>query len=64
MEREVEASDTGALDAVLADLKGEVARLEKRSEELLDVEGDEAKDALEDIYARLDELDPVTAPTR
>lgn len=49
---------------MLMDLKKEVARLEKRAEELLEEEGEDAKDSLDDIYARLDELDPETAPTR
>lgn len=62
--REVEASDVGALDAVLQDLTKEVARLEKRVEELIDDESDDAQEALEDIYARLEELDSETAPTR
>jgi nitrate reductase assembly molybdenum cofactor insertion protein NarJ len=49
---------------VLQDLKAEVSRLEKRVDELIDAEDDEAKEALEDIYERLEELDPATAPTR
>jgi len=61
---EVEATDAQALDVVLDGLAKEVARLEKRSEELLDAEEEEAKEALEEIYARLEELDPSTAPAR
>jgi len=61
---EVDATDTLALEAVLSDLNSEVQRLERRAEELLDVEGDEAQEALADIYTRLEELDPNTAPTR
>eukprot|EP01127_Copromyxa_protea_P006954 TRINITY_DN16889_c0_g1_i1.p1 TRINITY_DN16889_c0_g1~~TRINITY_DN16889_c0_g1_i1.p1 ORF type:complete len:592 (+),score=121.98 TRINITY_DN16889_c0_g1_i1:112-1776(+) len=61
---EVDATDTPALAAVLDDLNAEVTRLEKRAEELLELDDDDAREALEDIYARLDDLDPLTAPTR
>jgi ATP-binding cassette subfamily F protein 2 len=61
---EVDASDVTALDAVLEGNATEVARLEKRAEELMDAEDEEAKENLEQIYARLEELQPNTAPAR
>ncbi|KAL6045368.1 ATP-binding cassette sub- F member 2, partial [Balamuthia mandrillaris] len=62
LEREVEASDETALEAVLKDLEAERQRLEKEAEALaLESPEDER---LMDIYERLDELEVDQAPAR
>eukprot|EP01126_Amoeba_proteus_P057455 TRINITY_DN7312_c0_g1_i1.p1 TRINITY_DN7312_c0_g1~~TRINITY_DN7312_c0_g1_i1.p1 ORF type:complete len:589 (-),score=113.79 TRINITY_DN7312_c0_g1_i1:44-1810(-) len=61
---EVEASDLTALDAVLLDLKKEIQRLEKIAEDLADKANPDDTENLEDIYSRLEDLDPLTAPSR
>jgi len=62
---EVEASEKTALDAVLENLELEIKRLEKEAEEIVDnaEEGPES-DRLNEIYERLDELEPTLAKTR
>lgn len=61
---EVEATEMSALQAVLENLDSEVARLEKEAEALSATEeGAESERAME-IYDRLEELDPRTAPAR
>jgi len=60
---EVEASDKTALEAVLENLEEETKRLEKEAEELVGT-GDEENERLNEIYERLDELEPSLAKTR
>ena len=62
VEKEEEPSEMTALEAVLQDLKSEVARLEEEYEDLCDT--DPEGERCEDICDRLDELDPDLAPAR
>lgn len=61
---EVEATDHSALQAVLANLESEVARLEKEAEALSATEEGAESERLMEIYDRLEELDPKTAASR
>lgn len=65
LDREIEASDTTALEAVMK-VDDEKIRLEKEAEQLLAVSQDdpEAQLRLEDVYERLDNLDASTTETR
>jgi ATP-binding cassette, subfamily F, member 2 len=63
LDREMEASDMTALEAVMA-VDEEKSKLEKEVEELSHQEGPEAEARLEDIYERLDALDSDTAEAR
>eukprot|EP00053_Salpingoeca_punica_P001509 m.33794 g.33794 ORF g.33794 m.33794 type:complete len:589 (-) comp11054_c0_seq1:579-2345(-) len=63
LEREIEASDKTALEAVL-DVDAERIQLEQEAEELSTDSSDEAVDRLTDIYERLEEMDSVTAAKR
>jgi ATP-binding cassette subfamily F protein 2 len=60
---EVEASEKTALETVLEDLEIEIKRLEKEAEELVGADDDE-NERLNEIYERLDELEPTLAKTR
>lgn len=63
LDREMEASDMTALEAVMA-VDDERAQLEKEAEGLMQEEGPEVEARLEDIYERLDALESDTAETR
>jgi ATP-binding cassette subfamily F protein 2 len=64
LDREVDASDMTALQAVLEEVENETARLEAEAERLAEsVEGANS-DRLADIYEQLDDLEPDTAPAR
>ena len=58
-----EPSDTGALDWVVKQAENELARMEKQAEEILEEEGPDTP-KLEDLYERIDSLDPSTFHTR
>jgi hypothetical protein len=58
---EVEAGDRTALQAILDEVDSKVNTLEALSEHLLDEDGPESE-VLQEVYARLDELDVQTAP--
>jgi ATP-binding cassette subfamily F protein 2 len=60
---EVEASEKTALEAVLENLEIEIKRLEKEAEGLVGVDDDD-NERLNEIYERLDELEPTLAKTR
>ena len=63
LDREIEASDMSALEAVMS-VDEEKARLEAEAEALVGVEGAEVEQRLEDIYERLDALDSDMAEVR
>lgn len=63
LEREIEASDKSALEAVL-DVDAERVMLEAEAEELSTDPSDEAVDRLADIYERLEEMEAATAAKR
>ncbi|KAK2734452.1 ABC transporter ATP-binding protein arb1 [Myotisia sp. PD_48] len=56
-------SDLGALDWVVTEAENELARLEKLAEDILEKEGPESP-ILEDIYERMDGMEPSTFHTR
>ncbi|KAM5459546.1 ABC transporter ATP-binding protein arb1 [Microsporum canis] len=56
-------SDLGALDWVVTEAQNELERLEKQAEEILETQGPESP-VLEDIYERMDGMDPSTFHTR
>ncbi|DAA79275.1 TPA_exp: Uncharacterized protein A8136_0048 [Trichophyton benhamiae CBS 112371] len=56
-------SDLGALDWVVTEAQNELDRLEKLAEEVLENEGPDSP-VLEDIYERMDGMDPSTFHTR
>ncbi|TGZ77883.1 ATP-binding cassette sub-family F member 3 [Ascodesmis nigricans] len=58
-----EASDLGALDYVVKQAENELARLEKLAEDTLEEDGAESP-ILEELYERIDSLDPSTFATR
>lgn len=60
---EAQPSEDSALDYVINSAKVEVARLETKADDILVEEGPES-DLLQDIYERLDELDPATFESR
>jgi hypothetical protein len=63
---EVDATDLTALEAVVDGLQSEVTRLEKLGEELnmRDPEEEGVQEQLQEIYERIDFLDPSTAQAR
>lgn len=63
LDREMEASDMSALEAVMS-VDSERELLEKEVEELMQQEGPEVEARLEDVYERLEALDSDTAETR
>lgn len=63
LDREIEASDMSALEAVMS-VDEEKARLEAEADALVGLEGPEVEQRLEDIYERLDALDSDTTETR
>lgn len=63
LNEEAEPTEKTALETVIEAAKSEVARLEKKEERLMEEEGPESS-ILQDIYARLEELDPVTFEKR
>ncbi|KAF2143015.1 uncharacterized protein K452DRAFT_226102 [Aplosporella prunicola CBS 121167] len=56
-------TDTGALDWVVGEAQRELDRLEKLSEDILEKQGPEAP-ILEEIYERMETMDPSTFQTR
>lgn len=58
-----EPSDTGALDWVVKQAENEMKRLEALSEEILENEGPDSP-KLEELYERIDSMDPSTFHTR
>ncbi|CDF33106.1 unnamed protein product [Chondrus crispus] len=63
LSEEAQPSEESALDYVINSAKKEVARLEARSDDILTEDGPESE-LLQDIYDRLDELDPSTFESR
>lgn len=63
LDHEAPTSEMTALEYVINSAKGEVDRLEKMVETVLVEQGPES-DMLQDLYDRLDELDPSTFETR
>lgn len=63
LNEEAAPTEFTALQTVVEQGKQEVARLEKEEERLMDVEGPESP-LLQDLYAKLEELDPVTFEKR
>jgi len=64
LDKEIEATDKTALDAVLEDLEKHRLKLEQEAEELVATEGGAECERLMDIYNTLDDLDVDTAPAR
>jgi ATP-binding cassette subfamily F protein 2 len=65
LEHEAEPSDMDALAAVIEAARKEVARLEAREQHIMENEDmDECQAELEEIYERLEELDPTTFEKR
>lgn len=62
LDREAEATDQTALEAVLEEVEKETQRLEAEAEKLAD--DPEGEDRLMDIYEQLEDLDPDTAQSR
>ncbi|KAL1625865.1 ABC transporter ATP-binding protein arb1 [Neofusicoccum ribis] len=56
-------TDVGALDWVVGEAQAALARLEKRAEEILEENGPEDP-ILEELYERMEEMDPSTFSTR
>ncbi|QKX61019.1 uncharacterized protein TRUGW13939_08165 [Talaromyces rugulosus] len=56
-------SDLGALEWVVTEAENELARLEKLAEDILESDGPEAP-ILEDLYERMETMDPSTFHTR
>lgn len=63
LSEEAQPSEESALEYVINSAKMEVARLETKADEILTEEGPESL-VLEDIYDRLEELDPSTFESR
>jgi len=64
LEREIEATELSALEAVVADVESERQRLEVESEELVLSEEGANSERLLSVYERIDELDAETAKKR
>jgi ATP-binding cassette subfamily F protein 2 len=64
LDREIEATEQTALEAVIGDIEEQRIRLEKEAEELATTEEGAASDRIMDIYNVLDELEVETAPKR
>ncbi|KAK6429394.1 ABC transporter ATP-binding protein arb1 [Oleoguttula sp. CCFEE 5521] len=58
-----EPSDTGALEWVVNQAEAELARLEKLAETILETDGPDSP-KLEELYERIDQMDPSTFQTR
>jgi ATP-binding cassette subfamily F protein 2 len=64
LNQEAEPSDFNAVEAVINSAQKEVARLEKEVEELLGQEDGADNPILDDIYERIEAMDPATFETR
>ncbi|RCH89351.1 hypothetical protein CU097_006048 [Rhizopus azygosporus] len=64
LNQEAEPSDMNAIEAVIHSAQNEVARLEKQVEEILGQEDGADNPLLDDIYERIEAMDPSTFETR
>ncbi|CAO3672648.1 unnamed protein product [Rhizopus stolonifer] len=64
LNQEAEPSDRNAVQAVIDSAQAEVARLERQVEELLSEEDGGDNPLLDDIYERIESMDPATFETR
>ncbi|KAI8059926.1 P-loop containing nucleoside triphosphate hydrolase protein [Gilbertella persicaria] len=64
LNQEAEPSDMNAVEAVIHSAQKEVARLEKQVEDLLGEEDGADNPLLDDIYERIEGMDPATFETR
>ncbi|KAF9973310.1 hypothetical protein BGZ73_003454 [Actinomortierella ambigua] len=64
LKEEAAPSDLNAIEAVVLEAKHEVERLEKQVEDLLASEDGADNPLLDDIYERIEQLDPATFETR
>ncbi|CDS10586.1 Putative ATP-binding cassette, subfamily F,FT member 2 [Lichtheimia ramosa] len=64
LNQEAEPSDMNAVEAVIHHAKNEVARLEKEVEELLGQDDGADNPLLDDLYERIEQMDPATFETR
>ncbi|KAI9475694.1 MAG: P-loop containing nucleoside triphosphate hydrolase protein [Benjaminiella poitrasii] len=64
LNQEAEPSEMNAVDAVIDSAQREVARLEKQVEDILGEEDGGDNPLLDDIYERIESLDPATFETR
>ncbi|KAF7730249.1 hypothetical protein EC973_002492 [Apophysomyces ossiformis] len=64
LNQEAEPSDMNAVDAVIDHAQKEVARLEKQVEEILSQEDGADNPLLDDIYERIEGMDPATFEAR
>ncbi|KAI9317995.1 P-loop containing nucleoside triphosphate hydrolase protein [Dichotomocladium elegans] len=64
LNQEAEPSDMNAVEAVTSHAKNEVARLEKQVEEILGEEDGADNPLLDDLYERIEQMDPATFETR
>jgi ATP-binding cassette subfamily F protein 2 len=64
LEKEIDATEESAIDAVVSNIDAEVARLETLVDEITDAGADDMDDQLADIYERIDALDPETCRPR
>ncbi|KAI9262790.1 P-loop containing nucleoside triphosphate hydrolase protein [Sporodiniella umbellata] len=64
LNQEAEPSDRNAIQSVIDSAQAEVARLERQVEELLGEEDGGDNPLLDDIYERIEQMDPATFETR
>jgi len=64
LEKEIDATEESALDAVVSDIDSEVARLESLVDQITEGGADDMDDQLADLYERIDDLDPETCRPR
>ena len=64
LNQEAEPEEKNAVQAVIEMAEKEVARLEKQVEEILSTDDDGDNQLLEDIYERIETMDPATFETR
>jgi ATP-binding cassette subfamily F protein 2 len=64
LDREIEASEKTALEAVIGDIEAEKQQLEQEAEGLVGMEGGSDSERIMDLYDKIDELDVDTAPKR
>ncbi|KAI8887024.1 P-loop containing nucleoside triphosphate hydrolase protein [Backusella circina FSU 941] len=64
LNQEAEPSDMNAVEAVIKSAQKEVARLDKQVEEILGQEDGGDNPLLDDIYERIESMDPATFETR
>ncbi|OZJ04920.1 hypothetical protein BZG36_02635 [Bifiguratus adelaidae] len=64
LNQEAEPEDKNAVEAVIEHAQKEVARLEKEIEDILVTDEGAENPVLDDIYERIEELDPATFETR